>query len=68
MERDHTKGVKATNSIQALGNRSQKVWDERKRILRSDIRVEEWLTQELGGAKVQQQQSLYATMKPSKGQ
>ena len=45
MGRDRTKGVKATNSIQALGNRSRKAWDERKRSLRSDIRVEEWLTQ-----------------------
>ena len=68
MGRDHTKGVKATNSIQALGNRSRKVWDERKRSLRSDIRVEEWLTQELEGAGVSRQQSLYATMTPGKGQ
>ena len=68
MGRDHTNGVKVTNSIQALDNRSRKVWDERKHSLRSDIRVEEWLTQELGGAGVPRQQSLYATMKPGKGQ
>ena len=52
--------------MQALGNRSQKVWDERKRSLRSDARVEVWLTQELGGYGVPRQQCLYATMKPGK--
>ena len=68
MGRDHTKRVKATNSIQVLGNISRKVWDERKCSLRSNIRVEEWLTQELGGARVPRQQSIYATMKSGKGQ
>ena len=66
MGRDHTKGGKGTNSIHALGNRSRKVWDEQKRTLRSEIRVEEWLTQDLGGAGVPRQQSLYATMTPGK--
>ena len=67
MGHDHTKGGKGTNSIQALGNRSRLVWNEQRRTLRSEIRVEEWLTRELGGAGVPRQQSLHATMTPGKG-
>ena len=52
MGRDHTKGIKATNSLQALDNKSQNVWDERKDSLRSAIHVEGWLMPEVGGARV----------------
>jgi hypothetical protein len=62
MGRDHMKEETLTNHLQSLGNRSQKVWDELKGRLRSNICMEEWLTTELGGAVGQQQQSLFATM------
>jgi hypothetical protein len=62
MARDHTKTIKATNSLQSLGNRSRKVWDKLKERLRTDLCMEEWLTTQLGGAGGPQQQSLFASM------
>lgn len=62
MARDHTKNIKATNSLQSLGNRSRKVWDKLKQRLRTDLCMEEWLTTQLGGAGGPQQQSLFASM------
>jgi hypothetical protein len=63
MSRYHTKKGKATPDLRALGDRSRKIFEQAKRRLKSEVRMVEWITTQLGeGTPGQQEQIIFAVM------